>query len=355
MKYLYILFFTFLLSACKSDNSSDPETILDTGFYNNYYNLNIAPSIARFKTEITKEIQYLQNFQASQTDEDYELLTSQWLTCAKAFAKVKVYDFGEIEDKFYDQIIHNFPINSTSIETNILDETTFDADYFPSKSTLTKGLGAMEYLIYGDNNTTEAKNLLLENSYRLNYLIGTSIEILRQTNLMIATWENGYADTFINLNGETCSQNATCLSFNQLINILDVTKVTKIGKTAGFESSSNIAPKDLEAYRSRSSLILIEAMLEEVKYAYQESDANFASVVNQIDNSGLISEAIATQFNKIDEVITAFDNNLYDAILTDTSTIEPIYNALAELTILLSVDVTSTLSITVLPTDNDGD
>lgn len=355
MKKLYALLFAIFVTACKSDSDPEPQVTLDSEFYQNYYNVNISPALTNFKTEIETEVTYIQNFITTPSSDNYTLLTDQWLICAKAYAKARVYDFGEIEDGFFDKNIYNFPINTTIVEYNIDEETSFDSDYFSTKSTVTKGLGAMEYLIYANNNTDNAKALLLENPYRLDYLLGLAQEILRQTDLMITTWENGYYSTFINANASSCTSNATCLSVNQLINIIDVTKVTKIGKTAGFESSSSTAEENLEAFRSRSSLLLIEAMLDEVKKAFQEGDSNFAMVVDQIDSSGLISKSIETKFSEISSVIAALDNNLYDAILTDTSTIEPIYYALSDLTILFSVDVASALSITVLPTDNDSD
>lgn len=356
MKKIYSLLFAILLVACKSDSGeeTDPKITLDAEFYQNYYDLNIAPAVTNFKTELETELQYIQNFQSSQTDENYNAIVDQWLVCAKAYAKTQVYDFGEIENGFYDTNIYNFPIAKTSVESNIADATVFDTEYFSSKSTTTKGLGTMEYLIYADNNTSEAKNLLINDSYRLDYLLAVAQEVLRQTNLIISTWEDGYATTFVNLEGSSCTQNATCLTVNQLINILDVTKVTKIGKTAGFESTITV-PENLEAFRSRSSLLLIQSMLEEVQKSYQNGETSFESVVDQIDDTGLISKTIDEKFTELENEITAFDNNLYDAILTDVSTIEPIYNTLNELTILFAVDVASTLSITVLPTDNDGD
>lgn len=354
MKKLSILFISVLLLACKTDH--EPETILNSTFYKDYYDVNIATAISNFKSEIETEIIYLQNFQSSKTNEDYTMVVNQWLVCAKAFAKVKVYDFGKIENLFFDQIIHSFPVNSKSIETNILDtETVYNSEYFKTKSTLSKGLGAMEYLIYGDFDTDKSKDLLSNNSHRLNYLLAVTQEILLQTDILTNTWQNDYLETFINSNETICSQNATCLAVNQLINILDVTRVTKIGKPSGIESSGNITPEKLEAFRSRSSLLLISSMLEEVKYVYQESDVNFYLAVNKIDNSGMISKEIANKFDEIDELIKKSNHNLHDAILTDKSTIIPIYDSLTELTILFSVDVASILDITVLPTDNDGD
>lgn len=353
MKNIYLFFSILFLISCKNDNET--EHYLDTEFYEQYYQNNISPAITLFKNETEKEIIYIQNFKNSKSKTDFNLVKSQWLVCAKAYAKARVYNFGLIKNNFYDTNIFNFPVKTTAIELNIEKKLIYDIDYFKGKSTVTKGIGAMEYLIYNNYNPNKAFELLTRNNHRIDYLLGLNQEVLRQANLIIDTWENGYKDVFINANGRLCSTNAKCLSLNQLINILDITKVTKIGKTAGFEKSDNLAPKNLEAFRSKSSLLLIKAMLDEVKYAYQESETNFSSIVNSIDDSGSISKEIKLKFDKIDQAIATFKDNLYDAILTNPNTIKPIYDALSELSILFSVDVTSTLSVTVLPTDNDGD
>ncbi|MCD8445550.1 imelysin family protein, partial [Tenacibaculum finnmarkense] len=150
-------------------------------------------------------------------------------------------------------------------------------------------------------------------------------------------------------------ENAKCLSINQIINVLDMAKVTKVGKPAGFEKSSNSVPTGLQAYRSKNSLLLIQAMLAEVKDVYFNRKTNYASMVNAIDNSKKISDEIAKKFDAVDKEITALNTPLFDAINTDAKTVKPLYNALKELSILFAVDVTSILSVTVVPTDNDGD
>ncbi|MGY6647677.1 imelysin family protein [Wenyingzhuangia sp. IMCC45574] len=352
MKHILILLSIVCLVSCKQDN--DTENVLNTAFYKDYYQLNIFPAISAVKNELTQEVILIQNFKQSKNIADFNLLKTQWLKCAKAYAKARVYNFGLIKERFYDTNIYNTPINTEAIESYIALKEVYNTSFFNSKSTVTKGLGSLEYLIYHEYNPELAYSLLVNDDFRINYLLAATQEVLRQINLIMDVWENEYKETFILSEGKLCSENARCLAFNQLINILDITKVTKIGKTTGIEAI-NKAPKDLEAYRSKSSLILIASMLEEVKYVYLESNANFASIVNTIDSSQLISSKITATFKKIELEMTTFSNNLYDAINTDASTVKPIYDTLGELVILFSVDAASTLSVTVLPTDNDGD
>ena len=173
--------------------------------------------------------------------------------------------FGVEESKgnlFHSKIIEIFP-NKCSLQ--ILDKTTFDTDYIINISTVSKGLAGMEYLLYNDENSINNLNLLQEDMYRVSYLLAITKENLRQINLLINFWEQGYKTTFEGYKSLSCVENARCLAFNQLINIIDIIRVTKIGKPAGLEKSPNINLAILEAFRSRSSLKLIKSSFDKTK------------------------------------------------------------------------------------------
>lgn len=68
-----------------------------------------------------------------------------------------------------------------------------------------------------------------------------------------------------------------------------------------------------------------------------------------------MSNAIDNAFNNVYSNIDAIDSSLYDAILNDDEHVELLYNSLFDLVKHFSVDAASILSVSVLPTDNDGD
>lgn len=343
-----------IIIACGSDD--DSPTISNKQFYTSYYQDNILPSITKFKQELELLKKITSDFQTSTTDENYQKIVLQWLEAAKAYSKAEVYNFGMIKQRFYDVNIYNYPINTNKIESNIIEATNFDANYFSTKSTVTKGLSTVEYLLYGnDFNMLQAKEKLLNNSNRFNYLIGTINELLRQSDGIINTWKDEYFQIYINADQSICTENAKCLTINQIINVLDIAKVTRIGKPAGFEKSDNVDAEILEAYRSRNSMLLIKAMLEEVNHVYFNSNTNISTLVDNINTSKEISTQIKNKLNILEEQIASFNNNLFDAVNSNPQSIRPMYISLKELTTLFSVDVTSILSVTTLPTDNDGD
>jgi predicted lipoprotein len=351
--FLFILVATLIVLACKNDDNDDVSTI-DT-FHQEYYNVNISPSIVNFKTEIENQITLIEVFKNNTSSENLNKLQEQWLVSAKAFSKTRAYNILAIKALFYDIIIYNYSITPSSIEENIAEKTTYNSDYFNSKSTVSKGLGTLEYLLYNNQDTDKALILLKEDSYRIDYLLGVTEEVLTQTNLLINFWESEYKETFINATSISCSDNARCLAFNQLINIIDIIRVTKLGKPAGLESSTSTSIESLEAYRSENSLQLIQSSIEEVQNAYTNSTVNFSELVDEIAGSEDVSNAINNSFNNVFGYINSFDTSLYTAIQENNPNVELLYDSLFDLVTNFSVDAASILSVSVLPTDNDGD
>lgn len=349
----YILFIlTITILAC-SKNDDKPSAI-DT-FHQDYYELNIAPALQNFKNDIELQISLIETFKENNSIENLQEIQNQWLVGAQSFSKLSAYNVADVKALFFDIIIYNSSINTSKIEENILEKTIFDSAYFSSKSTVTKGLGALEYLLYNTRDSDMAFSLLNEDTYRIDYMLGLSKEVLEQTNLLINFWEFEYKETFINATGVSCRDNARCLAFNQLINVIDVIRVTKVGKPAGLDSSSNIDVESLEAYRSENSLSLIKSSLEEIENAYGNSTVNFSNIVDEIGGSSEVSEAINAAFIDVNSKIEAIDTSLYSAILNKDPKVELLYESLFDLVKYFSADAASILSVTVIPTDNDGD
>ncbi|MBU2949200.1 imelysin family protein [Tamlana agarivorans] len=347
----YLALIVVLISCDKDDSVASP---MDT-LHEDYFSENIQPALNDFKIQIEKQIELSENFKLETTASNFNKLQDQWLNCAKAFSKTRVYNLVAVKAKYFDLHIYNFPINPDQIENNINEQTVYDSTYFTSKSTVSKGLGAVEFLFFNNQDPNLALLLFQKDTFRIHYLLGVSQEILRQTDLLINFWEQGYKETFLSARNVSCVENARCLAFNQLINVLDVIRVTKVGKPAGLENSSNASLESLEAYRSESSLALIRSSIEEVQYAYTLSHANFATIIEEISGSKVLTNEIDSAFQSVYSNIDAIDTSLYEAISTNNPRVELLYNSLFDLVKYFSVDAASILSVTVLPTDNDGD
>ncbi len=344
--YYFLLFVSSIACTPSEDNNTNSQ------FYQNYYSDNILPALTTFKQTTERQVSLINDFQKEKSIANFEKIQQQWLTCAVSYSKARVYNFVEVKKQFFDIRIYNFPANTTSIESNIKEQTTFNNAYFARKSSTTKGLAAMEYLLF---DTSESLDLLHQDVHRNNYLLGIANELLQEANSLLRFWEEEYKNQFINANDKLCVNNARCIAFNQIINVLDVARVTKLEKPAGINTLSNPSVTLLEAFRSGNSLALITAQLNEIEYIYFNSTTNFASLVNDIDTDAVLSPAIKVAFENVYTEIDTLDTNLEEAIVNNPLQTVSIYNALNELIRLFSVDGASLLSVTTLPTDNDSD
>ncbi len=351
-RFFYFLSVLLILSSCNKDDESGQA--IDT-FHEDYYDVNILPVINNFNIDIETLNENAIRFKETISLENFNKLQEQWLKTVKSFAKTRVYNMVDVKAQFFDILIYNFPVSSTLIEANIAEQEVYNTSYLNSKSSTSKGLGALEYLLYGNQDSEEALLLLQNNTYRVDYVLGVTQEILRQSSMLIDFWEQNYKEEFINARSMVCTENARCLAFNQLINILDVIRVTKVGKPAGLENSSGANLKSLEAFRSGNSLKLIKTTIEEVEHVYSLSTVNFSSIVDDIAGSSEISKAIKGAFTEVYTNIDRINISLYSAIENNNPNVEALYNALFNLVKYFSVDAASILSVTVLPTDNDGD
>lgn len=359
-KFLILLVLITLSSCNNSDNNggeaddSNVTTLIES-FQESYYDVNISPALQNFKIAIETQKTLIEAFENSPTEASFTAMQNQWVICAQNFIKARTYNVVAVKALFYDKIIYNFEINTGVIEGNIAEQVTFDETYFLTKSTASRGLGALEYLLFNNQDSDTAYKLLIGDTYRVDYLLGTINNVLEKTNALIDFWESEYKETFKNATDTSCTANARCLAFNQLINIIDVIRVTKLGKPAGLESSTEINPEGLEAFRSESSLVLLKSALEEIEFVYTNSTINFSEIVNEIGGSTEISDAINTSFSNTYTIIDSIDTSLYQAIINDDTNVELLYDSLLDLVQYFSVDAASILSVTILPTDNDGD
>ncbi|MGY5351005.1 imelysin family protein [Wenyingzhuangia sp. IMCC45533] len=351
MKIRYKLSIVMLLLIGIASCGKEENKLTHDVFFEKYYHDNIFPSLDNFKSAAEKQVELITKFNNNRTDENFNNLQQQWFNCASLYSKARVYNFKEINKQFFDIKIYNFPANVSSIEDNIDEDVIYNSTYLDRKSSTTKGLATVEYLLFDDGSKTR----LERNTQRYHYLLAIAQEILNEANDLIQFWQEDYLNVFINSGGKSCIKNARCLAFNQIINILDVARVTKLEKPAGINGSKGTSISDLEAFRSKKSLDLIVAQLNEVESVYSKSSTNFASIVNAIDEEQQLTKAINAAFNELYLEIDKLESSLSEAIKVNDPQINKIYDSLSELIRLFSVDGASLLSVATLPTDNDGD
>ena len=118
-QFFFLMYAITLLSSCSKENSNPTSAI--ALFHEEYYTANILPSLNNFKTEIEKQIEFTETFQTNTTQENFSLMQGQWVNCASAFSKTRVYNVIDVKSLYFDIKIYNFPVNPDLIENNIFE------------------------------------------------------------------------------------------------------------------------------------------------------------------------------------------------------------------------------------------
>lgn len=360
MKYIQLLL-VLVLTACSGNSNSNEETPEVVNFDVNALledavNSDIIPAVNTFITEATNLEEQVSIFVANVSEDNLIKAQDQWKVTALAYADIHAFNIGEIRDKFLNLAIYNWPTLPSAIENIIRDNDVVDEALLSNFSSQVKNLSAIEYLLFGEENSLLINNFRASEKRR-NFVSLSAINTKSQAERLISIWENptNYSETFLTNEG-TGIRGSFNLFYNGLHNLIDTGKVTKIGKPAGLENSSNTDPETTQAFYSHTSLAILKRNILSVKNVYFKNNGlGISNYVYAITRNNDINNGITT---KIDEVILAIDaipTNLFEAITTNHNEVTTLHKKLDELVVLFSVDVRSVLSITITSTDNDGD
>jgi len=273
-----------------------------------------------------------------------------WLTSAKAYSKTEIFNIGDVENSYIHFGIYGWGALINSIETTISDDESlegFDLNTLPTNS---RGFTAIEYLLF--NQSDEETLMALEDENRMTYLLLLGENLSDKIGTLVGLWEV-QETTFIEFSGSGLGEGINQL-VNAINNTLAVIRKSKVGTPAGLESSA-VDIEELQADISGNSLELIASNLEIIEEVYFSGDLNLNEYVSSIAGNTEISDAFSESFEKINGLITEIDESLATAITEQPSEVEALHEELNVLIRLFTADVSSILSLTVTPTDADGD
>lgn len=290
------------------------------------------------------------------TEKSLTDLKNSWSEAFMFWEQAEGYNIGVVRNSFVHSQIHEWPIDLDAIEESIDGETPIDEDYIATLGVLSKGYGAIEYLLYY---TSEAKVLeemsIGENAQnRMDYLVSlaenlnTNAKSLQE--LWIATESSFKTRLESGVNG---SQN---LMVNAVIAELETIKLKKLEQIINNSENPELR---LEAFYSETSREAILVNLETLKKTYT---GNFETegfgmedyLVDVLDRADLNDNILAT-FNEAIALFSETEVSLKILAVDNPEKIVELRDAVTEIIALLKNDYSSAANIVVTFNDNDGD
>lgn len=356
--YKSLLFGCVLLvfGSCQSDDEStkpefDRKALLESVIQN-----EILPATANASSNFSDLSDAANAFTTAPDLEKLNTLRTHWKQSKRSWNHAELYNIGTVRQSFVYSTIDNWPTNTTIIENHIEAGTYTTEEAVAGSGSNAKGLPAIEYLLFGDDQIILEK--FTTDAYateRKEFLKATCAVLKTDGAAVHAKWEND-EDRFTN-----ALANGLSGSLNSLVNgqiaLLEKMVFLKIAKPAGLSiQTAEPNPELLEAFRSSYALHCVNRNLAALKTSYdvENNQSDLSALLIHSDRSDL-DNAIKDKFAACANSISEIDEPLREAIYSQPEKVAALHENLRQLLILFKTDLSSALSITVTFSDNDGD
>ncbi len=349
MKYIYLTVFVVvaMLSCKKKDegNNNDLDlTASKEAFLSYVTNDQINPSFSLLLSAANQLKGAASSFQSTPTAQNLEILQEEWLNVEAKWQPLEVFNFGSVKSNFVYSPVNKWPADTSLIKEHLLTTETIDANFVNWKGSSSKGLAALEFLIF----TIDFENI---KQNRLDYIAATAELLFSDLQKVDEAWKS-YAPVF-----KAHQLTGVNESVNQLINsiIFEIEYIsnTKIGVPLG-KASGVVNETAVESPLAAISLQHIEKNLEMIKVINGTENAGLYAYLIA-NNATTLAENLESEFLYLELLLDGLSNNLQAEITNNPEKVDALYAQVKKILVLYKVDVASTLSVTLTFSDNDGD
>ncbi len=206
-KKLFVpLFLCAILLGCSKGKKSgfDRAHILQ----NQVENL-IIPSFNEFSSSLKSLNASLKSLQEVTNEQHLKTTRAAWIQAKLAWKTCEVNNFGPITELGLETAFDRWPANPVRVESSIENYQTGTA-YLNTLGSNVKGLAALEYLLFKDNQTTTV-DLFRNNPNRMSFMIDLGEQLATDLVTVINAWE-AYKEAFSTDVSNTANAGITLLA-----------------------------------------------------------------------------------------------------------------------------------------------
>lgn len=355
---------TPLLQSCEQEGSSEYGSEVEYYKYNqlkNIYANGIAPLSSDFVKQNEILGQTVDRFRQETSLPHLQGVQQQWKALQLVWKQLELYDLGAIANSFIAFEINRWPTDTAKIEENISGTELLDEAFIASRGSSSKGISAIEYLIFFPMDNTEILTAFTssENALRrMDYLIALSENLISKSKQLQELWEAN-SGTFVGTleNGISGSQNQV---INAMVTLIEESIISKLGNPLGDSNGGTLDPERFEAYRSKFSKEIIQQHLTALQQCYHGDFAptpfrvGFDDFLDLIQSDSLAAK-ISDQFKECQARLNAIEGSLEEELVSNPQAVDDLKNAFRDLLVLVKVDMANVLGSTITFNDNDGD
>jgi len=321
----------------------------------------IMPVHEQFLVEAKTLAEVLHQVKAEPTVDTLNGAQEQWRITALAWRRVEPFSLR------FAMIVHNqinkWPTNIGFIDKFIASEEVIDEPFIESIGSTSKGLPAIEYLLFDVKlSQTEILAQLTDTPRRLDYLAALGDNLARKADELLALWStegDNQLTAFIEADfsgGEL--QGSISMQANELIALVETITQQRVGRPMKGTYGTPV-PEAAEAHQAEYSLPLVIESLHGFQQAFNGGDKlGFDDYLDYLEaqyHGQTLSTAINEQTEQTIVALQAIDEPLHLAVINQPEVVQAAYDELKQLIVLTKVDMANHLGITVTFSDNDGD
>ncbi len=373
LRFMSLLLVSFLISNCSPTppeveaeaevEVTETPVPVDDGFdrrgmLENTVTESIMPLHEAFiiETELLEQAAY--DFRDDPTAETLTQLQTQWRSTAEAWAKAEHLGFR------FTMIIHNqikkWPINTNFIEKFITEvDTPINETFIESIGSTSKGLTAIEYLIFDPNLTNEEiTEKLVSEPRRMAYMVSLTENLDNKSQQLLSMWSaegDNQAQAFIEADFSNNNiQGSVSMLANEMIVVVENVANNKINfPLTGIQG--NPEPDAVESPFGQHTVPLLINNLRGLQLTFNVGLADYLDFLEAGDRPQPLSTAINEQIEVTIAALEAISPNLQTAVTEDPETVQQAFNEAKKLIVLFKADMANQLGITITFSDNDGD
>ena len=368
------------LCACSSD--TDPRTYeREQAFLANLVQESILPLYDAAYLRASELKINVDELCESPSSDGVALARASWRALQDAWKHTEVYSFGPVKEYplRLGPKIDLWPARAETVERAIRDGAWKEVGDLSVVSGWSKGLPAVEYVLFRDPDASVVSDELTAEVDRCTYLGLLAEDARINFELLVNAWKpddgNFAAElTFDQADVEATFFGTVAMAFDEVMNrtgfLIELMRQTKVAKPAGIATGTI----DLGLAESRfcdCSLEDLQANLAGLREVYvgaaerasssEPAEGEVGEVVYNSIRSLLPQDAqsidvdILASFDELELHISGFETTLTGAIDTNPSRVEELYQKLTRLQVLFQVDLFQALGVTLTFNDNDGD
>jgi predicted lipoprotein len=283
-----------------------------------------------------------------------------WSAERDAWSRVLPFNFGPLTPEL--RALDFWPVRAQTVESAVAAAPAEpDVAYVSGLGVSSRGLPALEYLLWGDgpDDPLVALRHPDDGPRRCAYARALAADIAARAETIRAAWDPGYADALATP-GDVYPTVKAALDevVNKEIDALLTMVKSKLDTPLGNLSGAAVDPDLLESRFAARSVADLQANLAGVWAVYHGADldapaAGLSVLVADLDPA--LDERVRAQYARVRETLAAIPDPISAALVDDRGAVQLARDELDTLRRMIKLDVASTLGVTLALSDNDGD